>query len=118
MLDQYTEAQNNQPLGWMQRRLCCCWQGQGCHIVYSIYRDYSQGFIQPDTEASTEICADPLLTEPNSQHRKASYPALIKCLLRGRGADNVLSQTSHSLWSSLLLLYHIIAKADKSIIWL
>lgn len=41
---------------------------RGCHLVYSIYQDYSQGYVQPDAEASKETCADPLLTEPNSQH--------------------------------------------------
>ena len=42
--------------------------GRGCHLVYIIYPDYSQGCIQPATDASKETRADPLLTKPNSQY--------------------------------------------------
>lgn len=33
--------------------------GLGCHLMYSVYPDYSQGFISTDIEACKETCPYP-----------------------------------------------------------
>lgn len=67
--DHTIQLQDNQLLGWMLRSAAAGrLAGRSCHLVYIIYPDYSQGCFQPARDVNMETCADPLLTEPNSQY--------------------------------------------------
>lgn len=79
--------------------------GLCCHLMYSVYPDYSQGYIYTDTEARKETCPDPLLTELNSQHiADKSCVALI------------ISHYKHSTALFLIwwLFYHILEKSANN----
>lgn len=91
----WTEAGNDQLRGRTQRRIYRSWQPAAAHLVCIIHPEYSQGCTQPAADVSEETCADPLLTEPNSQDTQTK-PAKESCLSSSLcGADNFLSQICH-----------------------
>lgn len=88
----------------MQRKLCCCRQA-GAATQCTVFIQIIHRATFSLTDASKETCADPLLTEPNSQYiaDKTSDEKLLilqslSILFRGCGGDNFLSQSSHRLF--------------------